>query len=99
MSSGRRGIHGLSTRAVHAGQEARRAEEPVVTPIVQSSNYAQEYGTSEPLLYTRYGNTPNAELVQRRVAVAVGTGDPAERPARRGDLVSVVTRVAEGGER
>jgi cystathionine beta-lyase/cystathionine gamma-synthase len=72
VSSGRKGVHGLSTRAVHAGQKARRAEEPVVTPIVQSSNYAQEYGTSEPLLYTRYGNTPNAELVQRRIAALEG---------------------------
>jgi cystathionine beta-lyase/cystathionine gamma-synthase len=38
---------------------------------VQSVNFAQEPGTSE-LLYTRYGNTPNAERVQKRLALLEG---------------------------
>jgi len=36
-------------------------------------NYVQETGTSEGLRYTRYGNTPNAELVQRRLAELEGS--------------------------
>jgi cystathionine beta-lyase/cystathionine gamma-synthase len=40
----------------------------VVTPLFQSANYVQETGTSEGLRYPRYGNAPNAELVQRRLA-------------------------------
>lgn len=67
--------HGLSTRAVHAGIGPRRAQDPVVTPITQSANYVQEFGTAEPLLYTRYANTPNAVLVQRRMASLEGAED------------------------
>jgi cystathionine beta-lyase/cystathionine gamma-synthase len=40
---------------------------------VQSVNYVQETGTSEGLQYTRYGNTPNAERVQRRLAMLEGS--------------------------
>src|SRR5437588_11969985 len=45
----------------------------VTPPLVQSVNYVQETGTSEGLRYTRYGNTPNAELVQRRLAQLEGS--------------------------
>jgi cystathionine beta-lyase/cystathionine gamma-synthase len=40
----------------------------VVTPIAQSASYVQEVGTTAGLRYPRYGNAPNAELVQRRLA-------------------------------
>jgi cystathionine beta-lyase/cystathionine gamma-synthase len=68
--------HGLSTIAVHGGSE--RTEDgptgntPVVTPIYQSVNYQQEFGTGEGLRYPRYGNTLNAEVVQRRLAQLEG---------------------------
>jgi cystathionine beta-lyase/cystathionine gamma-synthase len=39
---------------------------------VQSVNFLQPHGTGEGLLYTRYGNTPNAEVVQRRLALLEG---------------------------
>jgi len=58
----------LSTLAVHAGEESHDSDTPVVTPIVQSASYVQEVGTAEGLRYPRYGNAPNAELVQRRLA-------------------------------
>jgi cystathionine beta-lyase/cystathionine gamma-synthase len=60
--------HALSTLAVHAGEGAHDVESPVVTPLVQSASYVQEAGTSEGLRYPRYGNAPNAELVQKRLA-------------------------------
>jgi len=44
----------------------------VTAPLVQSVNYVQDTGTSEGLLYTRYGNTPNAERVQKRLALLEG---------------------------
>jgi cystathionine beta-lyase/cystathionine gamma-synthase len=44
----------------------------VASPLVQSVNFAQETGTSEGLLYTRYGNTPNAVAVQKRLAALEG---------------------------
>ncbi|HEY8164767.1 MAG TPA: aminotransferase class I/II-fold pyridoxal phosphate-dependent enzyme [Gemmatimonadaceae bacterium] len=63
---------GRSTIAVHGGTDPRGPGSPVTTPLVQSVNYVQEFGTSEGLLYTRYGNTPNEEVVQKRVALLEG---------------------------
>jgi cystathionine beta-lyase/cystathionine gamma-synthase len=64
---------GLSTTAIHGGAPQPKPGEGVSAPLVQSVNYAQETGTSEGLLYTRYGNTPNAERVQRRLAMLEGS--------------------------
>jgi cystathionine beta-lyase/cystathionine gamma-synthase len=61
-------LHALPTLAVHAGESAHDVDTPVVTPLVQSASYMQEVGTDEGLRYPRYGNAPNAELVQRRLA-------------------------------
>ena len=58
----------LSTLAVHAGEPSHDSQNPVVTPLVQSASFVQEVGTGEGLRYPRYGNAPNAELVQRRLA-------------------------------
>jgi cystathionine beta-lyase/cystathionine gamma-synthase len=44
----------------------------VVAPLVQSVNFVQEVGSGEGLRYPRYGNAPNAELVQRRIAALEG---------------------------
>jgi cystathionine beta-lyase/cystathionine gamma-synthase len=63
---------GLSTTAVHGGASHRDPGMGVSSPLVQSVNYAQEAGTSEGLLYTRYGNTPNAVVVQKRLAMLEG---------------------------
>jgi cystathionine beta-lyase/cystathionine gamma-synthase len=45
----------------------------VVTPLVQSVNYVEEVGSAEGLRYPRYGNVPNAEHVQRRLAALEGS--------------------------
>lgn len=63
--------HSIATRVVHGGHSPA-AGEPVVTPLVQSVNYVEEVGTSEGLRYPRYGNVPNAEHVQRRLASLEG---------------------------
>jgi cysteine-S-conjugate beta-lyase len=62
----------LATIALHAGSEGRDVDTPVVHPLVQSVNFIQEIGTADGLRYPRYGNAPNAELVQRRVAALEG---------------------------
>ena len=62
----------LSTLTVHAGNERRDADTPVVNPIYQSVNFIQEFGTGDGLRYPRYGNSPNAEIVQNRVAALEG---------------------------
>jgi cystathionine beta-lyase/cystathionine gamma-synthase len=60
--------HSLSTLAIHAGEDSHDAGSPVVTPLHQSASYVMETGQSDGLRYPRYGNTPNAELVQKRLA-------------------------------
>jgi len=64
----------LATVAVHGGVPHRaEADLPVAQPLYQSVNYTQEFGTTEGLRYTRYGNSPNAEAVQRRLALLEGS--------------------------
>jgi cystathionine beta-lyase/cystathionine gamma-synthase len=62
---------GRSTIAVHGGVPDRKPGSPIAQPLLQSVNYVQDFGTSE-LMYTRYGNTPNEEVVQKRVAMLEG---------------------------
>jgi cystathionine beta-lyase/cystathionine gamma-synthase len=64
---------GLSTTAIHGGAPRPTPGTGVASPLVQAVNYVQETGTSEGLRYTRYGNTPNAEVVQRRLAELEGS--------------------------
>ena len=65
---------GKSTLAVHGGGAPRNAGAPIGAPLLQSVNYVQEFGPegAENLLYTRYGNTPNEEVVQKRLALLEG---------------------------
>jgi cystathionine beta-lyase/cystathionine gamma-synthase len=63
---------GLSTTAIHGGAPRPGPGASVATPLVQAVNYVQDTGTSEGLLYTRYGNTPNAVVVQKRLAMLEG---------------------------
>jgi len=63
---------GLSTLAVTGGASFTEADTPVVQPLVQSANFIQEIGTADGLRYPRYGNMPNAEVVQRRLAMLEG---------------------------
>src|SRR4029077_15338050 len=62
----------LATLALHAGNEPHETDSPVVNPIYQSVNFVQEIGTEEGLRYPRYGNSPNAEIVQARIAALEG---------------------------
>ena len=62
---------GLATLAIHGGRPHASAGEPLVSPLVQSATFHQEHGTAEGLQYLRYGS-PNAEIVQRRLALLEG---------------------------
>lgn len=62
----------LATLAIHGAREAHAHGDAVVEPLVQSVNHLQKPGTGEGLLYTRYGNTPNAARVQKRIAMLEG---------------------------
>jgi cystathionine beta-lyase/cystathionine gamma-synthase len=64
----------IGTLAVHGGtdRDARAIASPVVQPIVQSASFILEPGSAEGLRYPRYGNAPNADVVQRRLAAIEG---------------------------
>lgn len=64
----------IGTLAVHGGEQnsVRDTDAPVVYPLFQSVNHLQELGSADGLRYPRYGNAPNAEVVQRRVATLEG---------------------------
>ncbi len=62
-----------ATIAISGGlPEELPIDTPVVTPLVQSVNFIQTPGTSDGLLYTRTGNTPNVSLVEKRLALLEG---------------------------
>ena len=63
---------GLSTVAVTGGASHGDPDTPVVQPLVQSANFIQEIGTADGLRYPRYGNAPNAEVLQKRLAMMEG---------------------------
>ncbi|HET7583522.1 MAG TPA: aminotransferase class I/II-fold pyridoxal phosphate-dependent enzyme [Gemmatimonadaceae bacterium] len=63
---------GVSTLAIHGGREAREVDTPVVTPLMQTVNWVQQSGTDEGLRYSRYGNNPSVEQLQRRLAEIEG---------------------------
>lgn len=60
----------MATLALHGGddRDTRDVDSPVVQPLFQSVNFIQEIGSSDGIRYPRYGNTPNADAVQRRMA-------------------------------
>jgi cystathionine beta-lyase/cystathionine gamma-synthase len=62
----------LATLAVHGGRDALASDEPVAFPLYQGVNFQQEVGTAAGMRYPRYGNNPNAELVQKRLALLEG---------------------------
>ena len=71
MAKQQRG-QGLSTLAIHGGGTDREVDAPVSSPIYQSVNHIAEFSTGDGVRYPRYGNAPNAEIVQRRLAMLEG---------------------------
>jgi cystathionine beta-lyase/cystathionine gamma-synthase len=61
-----------ATLAIHGGRAHGAPGDPVVQPLVQSVNHVLPVGTGDGTLYTRYANTPNALIVQRRLALLEG---------------------------
>jgi len=62
-----------ATIAIHGGTPARDTDSPVVRPLFQSVNFIQEVGSGDGLRYPRYGNAPNAQVVQERMAALEGS--------------------------
>ena len=67
----RAGQVGISTIALHGGVTHSAPGDAVSPTLNQSVSFVQEIGTVEQM-YTRYGNTPNADVVQKRLAQLEG---------------------------
>lgn len=66
---------GFSTTAVHGEPHRRPDWSPVVPPLMQSSTFVNPVGSSEEVLYTRYGNNPNQVTLARKYALLEGAED------------------------
>ena len=62
----------LGTKVIHGGGPLRSAPEPVAGALFQSVNFVDPIPDAASLRYPRYGNTPNAERVQARLAALEG---------------------------
>ncbi|HYW31463.1 MAG TPA: PLP-dependent aspartate aminotransferase family protein [Gemmatimonas sp.] len=60
---------------LHGGRPPASAGDAVVAPLSQSVNYVLPHAGGGSVRYGRYGNTPNAALVQRRLALLEGADD------------------------
>ena len=63
---------GLSTRAVHGVPRPAPAQTPVTSAIYQSSTFTNTVGSTDEVLYTRYGNNPNQRSLAQRLAALEG---------------------------
>lgn len=66
-------VRSRATVVVQGARPAAEAGKPVATPLVQSVNFFTAPGSTEEIRYGRYGNTPNAELLHRRLALLEGS--------------------------
>ncbi|HEX5631791.1 MAG TPA: hypothetical protein VFX50_01140, partial [Gemmatimonadales bacterium] len=60
---------GLSTIAIHGTPHRLPDWAPVVPPLVQSATFTNPVGSTEEVLYTRYGNNPNQVDIARKYAL------------------------------
>jgi len=63
---------GPSTRAIHGPPHRKAPHTPVSTPIFQSSTFVNAVGSTDEVLYTRYGNNPNQTELAARLAALEG---------------------------
>jgi cystathionine beta-lyase/cystathionine gamma-synthase len=59
---------GPSTKAIHGVPHAKPVRSPVSSPIFQSSTFVNEIGSTEEVLYSRYGNNPNQVSLGQKIA-------------------------------
>ncbi len=63
---------GPSTIAVHGVPHRKPDWAPVIPPVQQASTFTNPVGSTEEVLYTRYGNNPNQVEIARKYALLEG---------------------------
>ncbi len=97
---------GLSTRAIHAGEDRERYADSITTPIVQTSTYAfkdskeiRAYtkGGKERFEYGRYGN-PTEKVAQRRMAALEGAEECVIFGSGMSAIVTTILALVHSGD-
>jgi cystathionine gamma-synthase len=97
---------GMSTIAIHAGEERLRYADSITTPIVQTSTYAfkdskevEAYtkGGKERFEYGRYGN-PTEKVAQRRLAALEGAEDCVVFSSGMSAIVTTILSLLRSGD-
>jgi cystathionine beta-lyase/cystathionine gamma-synthase len=57
---------------VHGDPETRPDWAPVVLPLYQSTTFTNPLGSTQEVIYTRYGNNPNHVAIAKRLALLEG---------------------------
>ncbi len=99
-------IRGISTRAIHAGEDREHYADAITTPIVQSSTYAfkdsrevEAYTKEgkERFEYGRYGN-PTERVAQRRLAEMEGAADCVIFSSGMSAITTTILALVESGD-
>lgn len=98
MASNPLRTHGLSTRAVHAGDPPREAGGPVNNPIVPSTSFFSAPEGAGEVLYPRYGNTPNHRALEQRIAALEGGEDCAVMASGMAAMASALLASVAAGD-
>ncbi|MGH7657979.1 MAG: trans-sulfuration enzyme family protein [Gemmatimonadales bacterium] len=64
--------YGLSTTAIHGIPHRKPDWSPVSPPLMQSSTFTNPVGSTEEVIYSRYGNNPNQIAIAQRYALLEG---------------------------
>ena len=63
---------GPSTIAIHGTPHRQPDWTPVVPPLLQTATFTNPVGSTDEVLYTRYGNNPNQTSIARKYALLEG---------------------------
>ena len=98
--------YGISTRAIHAGEDRSRYADSITTPIVQTSTYAFK-NSAEVEAYTkhgkarfeygRYGN-PTDQVAERRLAALEGSEDCVVFGSGMSAIVTTILALIRSGD-
>lgn len=86
--------HAIDTQLIHAG-ETHRVEGAVRMPIFQTAMFEHD---DSPLRYIRYNNTPNQEVLNRKLAVLEGAEEALVTGSGMTAITGAILSVLKPGE-
>lgn len=87
----------LDTQLIHDGEPNPRIDGAVVTPIFQSATFTHA-GPHERVRYARYNNTPNHDVLHRKIAALEGTDAALVTGSGMASISSVLLGLLDAGD-